>query len=186
MRVLSGKYKGKKLVSSKDKSIRPTTNKIKEYIFNILQDFCQDKYVADIFSGSGNLGIESLSKNSKHVVFVDVSRGSITVLKKNLNELKIATDNYDIVNNDAIKFCVESDYYFDLIFMDPPFHYPPLNDLLLEIFRNKKLNENGILIVEHEISNPVNCNTDLFEILKQKKIGRSLISFIINGRSKRV
>ena len=58
MWVITGKYKGKKLVGSKDNSIRPTTNKIKEYIFNVLHDYCQNKSVADIFSGSGNLGIE--------------------------------------------------------------------------------------------------------------------------------
>ena len=184
MRVLSGKYKGKKLVSSKDNSIRPTTNKIKEYIFNILQDYCQDKYVADIFSGSGSLGIESLSRDSKHVVFVDISRTSINVLNKNLNNLNVEPKGFKLVTNDAIKFFNLDDFYFDLIFMDPPFHYPPLNDLLITVFKNKKLNENGILVVEHEISNPVNCDTGLFEIFKQKKIGRSLISFIINGRSK--
>ena len=184
MRVLSGKYKGKKLVSSIDNSIRPTTNKIKEYIFNILQDYCQDKFVADIFSGSGSLGIESLSRDSKHVVFIDNSVTSAKVLKNNLKDLNIDSKYFQIVINDAEKFSAQSSKKFDLIFMDPPFHYPPLNELLISIFRNNILIENGILVVEHEISNPVNFDIDLFEIFKQKKIGRSLISFIINRRSK--
>ncbi len=180
MRVISGKYKGKKLVSSTDNSIRPTTNKIKEYIFNILQDFCLDKQVADIFSGSGGLGIESLSRDSKHVTFVEASVNSLKVLKNNLNQTKIGQEKYKIVNSDAIKFANDHEESFDLILMDPPFHYPPLNELLESIFKHLILHENGILVVEHEILNPVNSDKDLFEIIKQKKIGRSLISFIVN------
>jgi len=186
MRVLSGKYKGKKIVSSTDNSIRPTTNKIKEYIFNILQDFCQDKLVADIFSGSGNLGIESLSRNSKHVVFVDNSVNSIKVLKKNISGIKVDNINFQIVASDAMTFSIQYKNNFDLIFMDPPFNYPLLNELIISIFKNCILKEKGILVVEHEISNPVNFDHDLYEILKQKKIGRSLISFITERRSKSV
>ena len=186
MRVLSGKYKGKKLFSSTDNSIRPTTNKIKEYIFNILQDYCDNKIVADIFSGSGGLGIESLSRDSKHVVFVDNSNKSTNVLRENLNNLRIDRKYFKIVLNDALIYSAQVTNKFDLIFMDPPFHYPPLNELLISIFKNKILNANGILVVEHEISNPVNSDNSLFEIIKQKKIGRSLISFIINSGSKSV
>jgi 16S rRNA (guanine966-N2)-methyltransferase len=183
MRVIAGKYKGKKLVSSTNNSIRPTTSKIKEYIFNVLQDFCLDKDVADIFSGSGGLGIESLSRRSKHVVFVDKSFNSANVLKENLNNLKLDRKYFQIVIEDALKFSSKVSNKFDLILMDPPFHYPPLNELLISIFKNQILNTNGILVVEHEISNPVNSDNNLFEIFKQKKIGRSLISFIINDRS---
>jgi len=186
MRVISGKHKGKKLVSSTDNSIRPTTNKIKEYIFNILQDFCHDRNVVDIFCGSGSLGIESLSRDSKHVVFVDSSNNSISVLKNNLKQIKPESYQFKIIHSDAIKFSNQYTGEFDLILMDPPFHYPPLNELIVSIFNNKVLHEDGILVVEHEISNPVNSDIDLFEIIKQKKIGRSLISFIVNKESKNV
>ena len=183
MRVLTGKYKGKNIVGSEDNSIRPTTNKIKEYIFNILQDFCEYKTVADIFSGSGSLGIESLSRGSKHVTFVDKSPNSIKILKSNLNNINLTSDQYKIIISDAIKFSNEQKYTFELILMDPPFYYPPLNELLKSLFKNNILYKNGILVVEHEISNPVNSETNLFEIIKQKKIGRSLISFIVNKGS---
>ena len=183
MRVLAGKYKGKKLTGSADNTIRPTTNKIKEYIFNILLDFCENKRVADFFSGSGNLGIETLSRGSKHVTFVDASSNSIKVLNNNLSHIDVKSDQYKIVNRDAIIFSRESKHKFELILMDPPFHYPPLNELMESIFRNNILSKNGILVVEHEISNPVNSDSKLFEIIKQKKIGRSLISFIVNMES---
>ena len=71
MRIISGSYKGRKLISGKDQRIRPTTNKVKEFIFNVLDDFPRNKSVADIFSGSGNLGLESLSRGAKSVVFVE-------------------------------------------------------------------------------------------------------------------
>jgi len=183
MRVLAGKYKGKNIVGSADNSIRPTTNKIKEYIYNILQDFCENKTVADIFSGSGSLGIESLSRGSKHVTFIDESSASIKILEKNLKQIFPDSNQYTIINSDAIKFSNEQKNNFELILMDPPFHYPPLNELMGSIFKNNILSKNGILVVEHEISNPVNSDTNLFEIIKQKKIGRSLISFIVNKGS---
>ena len=84
MRIISGKYKGRHLYASKNQSIRPTTDRIKEYIFNILDDFPKDSRVLDLFSGSGNLGIEALSRGANHVTFVDIAHSSMKVLKKNL------------------------------------------------------------------------------------------------------
>ena len=104
MRVLSGKYKGRNLNCTPDQSIRPTTNRIKEYIFSILSDFCDNKMVADIFAGTGNLGIESLSRLALHVDFVENSNSSIGVLQKNLNQLKIEPEQYRIIREDAIQF----------------------------------------------------------------------------------
>lgn len=183
MRVISGKYKGKKLFCTSDQSIRPTTNRIKEYIFDVLQDFCKEKMVADFFSGTGNLGIESLSRDAAHVEFIESSLSSINIIKRNLNGLDLSKNKFKITQMDAIKFSQKKNQHYDLIFMDPPFVYPPLNDLLENVFNNNFLNENGILALEHEITNPVNQNANRFEIIKQKKIGRSLISFIVDKRS---
>lgn len=180
MQVLSGKYKGKKLSGSADNSIRPTTNKIKEFIFNVLQDFPTNKLVADIFSGSGGLGIEALSRGAGKVVFVDSSPQSLDILRKNLNHTGIESEDYEIINNDAIQFCNQSQSAFELILMDPPFVYPPLNEIVQLVFTNDILKKNGIFVVEHEISNPINSKFVLFEMIKQKKFGRSLISFFIH------
>jgi 16S rRNA (guanine966-N2)-methyltransferase len=180
MQVLSGKYKGRKLTGSADNTIRPTTNKIKEFIFNVLQDFPNDKFVADIFSGSGGLGIEALSRGAKQVVFVDSSKQSLDILRKNIAHTGILSEDYEIVKNDAIKFCNQSQPAFDLILVDPPFKYPPLNELIQLVFANNILKKNGIFVVEHEIINPVNCTFGLYDLIKQKKFGRSLISFIIH------
>ena len=180
MKIIAGKHKGKKLISSKDYSIRPTTNRIKENIFNILQDFCINKYVLDLFSGSGNLGIEALSRGAKKIVFVEKSIKSIEIIKKNIENLKIDQSFVAIIKKDAYIFCEQTDLKFDIILIDPPFYYPPLQTLIDIIITKNILHKDGILVVEHEITNPIKLSTISYSILKQKRIGRSLVSFIIN------
>jgi len=185
MRVLSGKYKGKNLDCTTDQSIRPTTNRIKEYIFSILIDFCHEKNVADVFAGTGNLGIESLSRGAAHVDFIEYANSSINILQKNLSHLKISSDQFRIYKKDAMVFSNTVTGNYDLILMDPPFKYPPLNDLLSNLFQNNLLKETGIIVVEHEITNPIQPDSIFYDIIKQKKMGRSLISFLTNKGSDR-
>ena len=97
MRIIAGIYKGRKLKGSSDLSIRPTTGRVKELIFNVLQDIPRDSKVVDLFSGSGNLGIESLSRGSKSVTFVDASERSLAVLKENLQKIGVPAQKYNIV-----------------------------------------------------------------------------------------
>jgi 16S rRNA (guanine(966)-N(2))-methyltransferase RsmD len=181
MKIIAGNYKGRRIFCSKDYSIRPTANRIKESIFNTLQDFCRDKVVLDLFSGSGNLGLESLSRGARKVVFVELSLKSIGILKKNIEHLKIAKNVTMIIKKDAAQFCHETQDQFDLILIDPPFHYPPLQELISLIFQRKILKNEGVLVVEHEISNPINSLDLGYSILKQRIFGRSVITFIMNG-----
>jgi len=178
MRIISGVYKGRRLISSNDLSIRPTTDRVKEYIFNILLDFPREKSVADVFAGSGNLGLESLSRGAAHVTFVEKAPSSIQILKKNIHNVSVNDDQYRIVQSDALDWAQNSDERFDLILMDPPFTYPPLQALLDVIFSRKLLKDLGLLVVEHEISNPILKTPEHYHLLKQKKMGRSLISLL--------
>jgi 16S rRNA (guanine966-N2)-methyltransferase len=180
MKIIAGSYRGRRIFSSKDNSIRPTTNRIKESIFNILQDFCMNKDVLDLFSGSGNLGLEALSRGAKKIVFIEKSSKSIDIIKKNIEYLKIDHNIIRIIKKDAITFCNETHDRFDLIMLDPPFYYPPLQDLITLIFRRKILKQDGILVVEHEITNPINLFNSEYSILRQKIFGRSHITFIMN------
>jgi len=179
MRIISGSYKGRKLTSGKDQRIRPTTNKVKEFIFNVLDDFPLNKSVVDFFSGSGNLGLEALSRGAKTVVFVENASSSISVLKRNIRALNISKDQYTIVHSDAIKYVTRSPHPFDLIFMDPPFVYPPLQNLVDKTTRSAFMHEKSLLVIEHETINPIDMESPLYVIIKQKKMGRSLISFIM-------
>ena len=182
MRVISGKYKGRRLLSGRSDIIRPTTDRVKEFIFTVLQDFCENRYVVDLFSGSGNLGIEALSRHAAHVFFVDRSRHSLKILRNNLNRLNIERSRYSIVQSDALEFCKKADRQFDLWLLDPPFVYPPLQSLIDVIFSRKIISREGILIVEHEITNPLSPESPLYETIKTRKFGRSQISFLIRKR----
>lgn len=183
MRVISGFFKGRKLKASTDLSIRPATDRVKEYIFNILQDFPQGRQVTDIFAGSGGLGIEALSRGASQAVFVDSASTSLKILKENLQNIKVPEDKYRIVQKDAIHFVTQDPGQTDLCFMDPPYKYPPLQELLDLFFRAKLLKKNGILVLEHEVSNPVKEESPVYHIFKQKKIGRSIIRFIEQGQN---
>ena len=179
MRVISGIYKGRKLKSSNSLHIRPTTDRVKEYIFNILQDFPVSKIVVDMFSGSGSLGIESLSRGADKAFFVDNSKQSLDVLQNNLKSIQVPDLKYQVIQRVAIKFSERNNQYFDLYLLDPPFDYPSVQILLDSIFKNEVLTTDSIIVLEHEISNPIDETSNFYEIIKKKKFGRSVINFMI-------
>jgi len=178
MRIISGIYKGRKLISSNDYRIRPTTDRVKEYIYNVLQDFPRHKNAADIFCGSGSLGLEALSRGASHVVFIDGSAASVEILKYNIDHLKLPEACYSIELKDAMDFAAKDISAIELFLLDPPFVYPPLQQLIDKIFENKHLNPASLLVVEHELTNSLESQGKDYEILKQRKFGRSLISFL--------
>jgi 16S rRNA (guanine(966)-N(2))-methyltransferase RsmD len=180
MRVISGFYKGKKISGNGDLSIRPTTDRVKEYIFNVLQDFVINKNCLDIFAGSGNLGIECLSRGAKYVTWVEKAQTSINVLQSNLNNIKIDKSKYSIVHQDALEFAkTDKTQGYDLILLDPPYEYPPLQYFLNQLFNGGLTQSDSLAVVEHDVTNPIESEHNRYEIIKQKKMGRSLISFLI-------
>lgn len=178
MRILKGQFKGKYLSAGQDLSIRPTTNRIKEIIFSIIGDYIAGKWVIDLFCGSGSLGCEAISRGAKGVTFVDESISSINILKLNIQELCIDSAKFKIVNSDVIDFIRNSDTSCSFILADPPFRYPQIQKLVNDIFQFEVLAHKGVLMLHHEISNPIQKESENYELIKQKKVGRSLISFI--------
>ena len=179
MRVLSGQFKGKSLSAGSDLSIRPITNRLKEIIFSVLQDYIVEKCILDLFSGSGSLGIEALSRGAAHVTFVEREQSSITVLHNNLQNLQICSDNFEIVKSDSLFFLEKCKKKYHLILSDPPFKYPALQQLVNQVFGGNCLKKNGLLVLHHEVSNIFQINQVPYTLIKQKKVGRSLLSFII-------
>lgn len=119
--MIGGKYGGRYLVSFKADHIRPTTDRVKESLFNILQNQIEGALVLDLFCGTGNLGIEALSRGAKKVTFVDAHPKSIQILKQNLEKLKV-TEDHQILRKDVFSFLkTYTGDPFDLIFIDPPF-----------------------------------------------------------------
>ena len=176
MRIIAGKYKGRHIYSANDQSIRPTTDRIKEYIFDILSDFVKDTRVLDLFSGTGSLGLESFSRGASQVTFVDISFNSMRVLKKNLSRINI-NENFHITQRSALTFLRQNKEPFDLIFADPPFKWNHYIELLPLTFLQENLSNYGIFVLESERTHEIEWETNIYEILRQKKFDRSLITF---------
>lgn len=123
MRVIAGKAKGHALIAPEGINTRPITAKIKEALFSIWQMQIADSSFLDLFSGSGSIGIEAISRGAKKVVFVEKDRKAITVIKKNIAGCKF-TDGYEVYQDDVFKrigWLAENGYRFDIIYLDPPF-----------------------------------------------------------------
>jgi len=122
MRIIAGKYRGHQLVAFQADHIRPTTDRVKETLFNKLQFQIANANVADLFCGTGNLGIESLSRDARFCTFVEKNPKSLAITRQNLEKLKVPSTSYKIINMDVIAFFKSySGEPFDIIFADPPF-----------------------------------------------------------------
>ena len=183
MRIISGKFKGKKLLEPNDKETRPLKDLTKESIFNIINHSnkfsidIKEVYVLDLFSGVGSFGIECLSQGASHVTFIEKYEEVLPILKKNLNDLK-SEINYEIIESDIInKFEFKSlKLKYDLIFLDPPYKEQALEKILNIIIENKILKDNGIIII-HRHKKEVDTFPENFHLIDEKKYGISKIIF---------
>lgn len=153
MRVISGERKGRKLKAPKGNETRPTEDRIKESLFNILRPLKENAVILDLFSGSGAIGIEFLSRGSKIAYFVDISNNSILTIKDNLSSTNFISKSI-IINKDSLRalnsFKV-SNLKFDYIYLDPPFKdIELLLNTLKTIYTSGLLSKDGVIIIEHE------------------------------------
>ena len=184
MRIISGTFRGKKIIEPKDIKTRPLKDLTKESIFNILSHSnkfkidLENSNILDLFSGVGSFGIECLSRGAKYVVFAEKYNGVLPVLKKNLQSLK-SIENYEILEKDIynISFLKSLDKKFDIVFMDPPYKDKDINILLDKINNQKILNENGILII-HRHKDEKDLIPNKLKIIEEKKYGLSKIIFL--------
>ena len=177
MRVVAGKYRGKNLASPKDGRVRPTTTRIKETLFNVLQGYSQDAVVLDLFAGSGALGIECISRGAKEVVFVDNSKDSIELVRKNLQGID---GNFKVVNSDfsgVLRNAYVTGKKFDMIFVDPPYA-SGLGELALGlIFDLDLLADGGVVVFEHGAEKTYEVSDKRYK-QRTKKMGTVVAEFI--------
>ena len=184
MRIISGNFKGKKIIEPKDKKTRPLKDLTKESIFNIIAHSnkfeikLENSSILDLFSGVGSFGIECLSRNVKYVTFVEKYNGVLDILKKNLSNLK-EIDNYEIIEKDIYdkNFFFKFKKTFDIVFLDPPYKDKNLTNLLMNIHSAECLNKNGIIII-HRHKNEKDMLTENFKVIEQKIYGLSKIIFL--------
>ena len=174
MRIISGKYKGKKLQGFNIEGTRPTMDRIKESMFALIQNKLKEAVCLDLFSGSGSLGIEALSNGARKCYFVDNNQIAIDTIIKNTDGI----DNKEILKKDCFVALDEfkNNVKFDIVFLDPPYHADLINKVLIRLKENKLLNQNGIIVCELEDGN---ISTD-FELIKEKRYGNKMIKIFKN------
>ena len=147
MRVIAGTAKGTKLSTIDDLSTRPTLDRVKEPLFSIIQNNIEQANVLDLFAGSGALGIEALSRGSKHCTFCDKSYKSIQMLKENIKKTRME-EKSTILNVDYKKCLSNQKEKYDIIFIDPPYKFDIAVDSIKRIIDLKLLAKDGIIIIE--------------------------------------
>ena len=179
MRVIAGEYRGRRLDRIEGMEIRPTSDKVKESLFNILGDAVIDSNFLDLFGGTGGIGIEALSRGAKHVVFIDTSIKSIKVLKGNLDHLNIK-DNVEVFHTDystAIVKLYKYNRQFDIIFIDPPYSVGMAQNALEEINKSPILAQSGLIIVEHDLKDDMPKRVGKLYLYRIKEYGNTTLSF---------
>ena len=175
MRIIAGQKKGHKLLSLSGTSTRPTTDYVKEAIFSLIYD-CTDLRVLDLFSGSGALGFEALSRGAKSLELVDRAEKAVQITRKNINKLQFE-DKVKIHKQKSETFLKTTTEQFDLVLLDPPYNNNYVNPIIAAIFENEVLAAEGIVVVEHSTQEIIKQEW-VSRIIKQKKYGDTLVTIL--------
>ncbi|MDU2197518.1 MAG: 16S rRNA (guanine(966)-N(2))-methyltransferase RsmD [Peptostreptococcaceae bacterium] len=179
MRVISGKARGLKLDTPKNQDVRPTTDRVKESLFNMINSYIMDSNILDLFAGTGSLGIECLSRGAKNCVFVDKSKDSINIVRSNVKKARVENES-TILNvdfKDAVKRLSTQNQKFDVIFMDPPYYENMFIECLKSIDKFNLLDEDGIIVVEHDTKDLFEDSIGRLNKSREKKYGNTTLTF---------
>lgn len=175
MRIISGKYKGKRLTAPKKLPVRPTTDMAKEALFNILNNrfYFDELKVLDLFSGTGNISFEFASRGTEKITAVDGHQGCVRYISKTAEELDFTIKT---VKSDVFKFLKNAPEKFNLVFADPPYDFETEQFLNIAnlVFEKELLLEEGLLIIEHSEQTNLSEHPQFSE---QRKYGSSIFSF---------
>ena len=181
MRIISGNFKGRKLLTPNDIKTRPLKDLTKESIFNVLKHSnkfnveIKNSVILDLFAGVGSFGIECLSNEAKYVTFVENYSGVLPILKKNLLNLKL-DKKYEVIEQNIFTGLKLTKINYDIIFLDPPYKDKNISELIDKIFEINLLSKSGIIIT-HRNKNVKDKYSKNFRILEEKTYGISKISF---------
>jgi len=182
MRVIAGKFKGRQLFSPKDEAVRPTTDRIKENIFNLIQFRVSGARFLDLFGGSGAMSVEAVSRGAMRVVTVDHARDSLALIKKNFEKVGIGKEGQIMDADYAVAIERLKGDPFDIIFCDPPYHAGFYEDILRKIGEKELLSDGGILVFEHATEREIPL-TDGWEALDCRKYGSVTVDILTFRKS---
>jgi len=180
--VISGKAKGLKLVTLDSDKTRPTTDRVKESLFNIITPFIEKARVLDLFSGTGSLAIEALSRGAENAVLVDKNPESIETIEMNLENTNF-TDISEVINldyNDALKKLSLGKNKFDIIFLDPPYSKGLIDTSLRLIGTYELVVEDGLIVAEKSIDDIVPEKEGSLKLVRKQKYGKTELCFYRN------
>lgn len=173
MRVITGTARGRVLETLPGEDVRPTTDRVKEAMFSIVQFELEGRRVLDLFSGSGQLGIEALSRGAAYAVFVDSSAQSVDCTKKNLIKTGLKT-NSSVVQADSLTFIKTTKDSFDIALLDPPYSEGLLQRALPLVA--EKMNDGGVIICEHPYGEEMPEDAGSFEVYREYKYGKTALT----------
>jgi 16S rRNA (guanine966-N2)-methyltransferase len=178
MRIIGGTYRGKKLITPPNATIRPTTDRMKETLFNMLEHGAgpgiRGSRILDLFAGTGALGIEALSRNAEHVTFVDNDRAAMQLVKDN-TALIGTPDNASYITLDGAK--ISSSTAYDIILIDPPYNIGLIQSALQNIMDRAMLSDGGVIVIEYSSNEEMEIPGQFTEI-KKKTMGEATFSIL--------
>lgn len=176
MRIISGKYAKRNLFTLKDRRTRPTSDKVKESLFNSLGQFFDGGQVLDLYGGSGALGIEAVSRGCDHATLVDINYAAVNIIKKNVGLTK-ETDHFSVYkmsSNVALDFFEKKHMKFDLVFLDPPYAKQRIASDMKKMFEKDLLNSGAIIVAETDDDTTIG-DVEHYKLLKKHHLGKTIV-----------
>lgn len=179
MRVITGTAKGRRLDTLEGTDVRPTTDMVKEAVFSAIQFDIEGRSFLDLFAGSGQMGIEAISRGAASATFIDTNSDAISVIKRNLLKTGF-TDNSRVIKGEYSSFLASTNENFDIAFLDPPYHIGILEKALGLV--TKVMSEHGIIVCEHPTDVAVPEKIGGFSLERQRKYSKIIISIYRKAR----
>ena len=174
MRIIAGDYKGRRLEAPADYEIRPTSDKVKEAMFSIIAPYIEDSVCVDLFSGTGNLGLEALSRGAYKCYFCDNSRTSIGIIKRNISHCR--AENTIVLMGDYLKNLEKINEKAHIIFLDPPYEAGLYEKAFNKIRQLGLLDCEGLIVAEHSKGYSMPDELEEFTKVKERKYGHVILS----------
>lgn len=179
MRIISGTARGTKLYTLEGRTTRPTLDRVKESLFNIIQSKIQDSIFLDLFSGSGAIGLEAASRGARKSILCDKSKDAIKIIRNNTEKTHLEK-KVEIFNKDFTDLLESDIKKIDIVYIDPPYKTDYIYEALKIIINNKSLEKDGLIILETDEQDRILKQIDKLrlEVIDRRKYGRAYLIFL--------